>query len=80
MHCRVSKSLSCQHVLAEVWHIAYFWVPYGRYAMPGLPMGRSEGLSWQWADYVTQVGNNKKHGPLHASGTLMAVLPCLDYP
>ena len=36
--------------LTEVWHIAHFWVSYGRCAMPGLCMGWSEGLSWQWAD------------------------------
>ena len=36
--------------LTEVWHIACFWVSYGRCAMPGLPIGWSEGLSWQWAD------------------------------
>ena len=34
-------------------------------------MGWSEQLSWQWADYVRQQGNNKKHAPLHASATLM---------
>ena len=32
--------------VTEVWHIAHFWVSYGRCAMPGLPMGWSEGLSW----------------------------------
>ena len=32
--------------LTEVWHIAHFWVSYGRCATPGLPMGQSEGLSW----------------------------------
>ena len=32
--------------VTEVWHIAHFWVSYGRCAMPGLPMGQSEGLSW----------------------------------
>ena len=31
--------------LTEVWHIAHFWVSYGRCAMFGLPMGWSEGLS-----------------------------------
>ena len=31
--------------LTEVWHIAHFWVSYGRCAMPGSPMGWSEGLS-----------------------------------
>ena len=29
----------------EVWHMAHFWVSYGRCAMPGSPMGWSEGLS-----------------------------------
>ena len=66
--------------VTEVWHIAHFWVSYGRCAMPGLPMGWSEGLSWQWTDYVRQEENNKKHATLHASGSLMAVLPCLEYP
>ena len=31
--------------LTEVWHMAHFWVSYDRCTMPGLPMGRSEGLS-----------------------------------
>ena len=31
--------------VTEVWHIAHFWVSYGRYAMPGSPMGCSEGFS-----------------------------------
>ena len=30
--------------VTEVWHISHFWVSYGRYAMPRLPMGQS-GLS-----------------------------------
>ena len=34
------------YTVREDWHIAHFWVSYGRCAMPGLPMGRSEGLSW----------------------------------
>ena len=36
--------------VTEVWHIAHFWVYYGRCAMPGSPMGRSEGLSRHWAN------------------------------
>ena len=36
--------------VTEVWHIAHFWVSYGRCAMPGLLMGWAEGLSRQWAD------------------------------
>ena len=28
----------------EVWHIAQFWVSYGRCAMSASPMGLSEGL------------------------------------
>ena len=32
--------------LTEIWHIAHFWMSYGRCATPGLPMGWSEGLSW----------------------------------
>ena len=35
-------------VLTEVWHMAHFWVSYGRCTMPGSPMGRSEGLSRRW--------------------------------
>ena len=34
-------------VLTEVWHIAHFWVSNGNCAMPGSPMGQSEGVSWQ---------------------------------
>ena len=30
--------------LTEVWHMAHFWMSYGRCTMPGSPMGRSEGL------------------------------------
>ena len=37
-----------KHV-TEVWHMAHFWVSYGRCTMPGSPMGRSEGLSRCWA-------------------------------
>ena len=29
----------------EVWHMAHFWVSYGRCTMPGSPMGQSEGFS-----------------------------------
>ena len=35
-------------VLTEVWHMAHFWVSYGRCTMPGSPMGRSEGSSRRW--------------------------------
>ena len=35
--------------ITEVWHIAHFWVSYGRCAMPGSPIGRSEGFSRRWA-------------------------------
>ena len=35
--------------IAEVCHMAHFWVSYGRCTMPGSPMGRSEGLSRRWA-------------------------------
>ena len=35
--------------LTEVWHMAHFWVSYGKCTMPGSPMGRSEGLSRCWA-------------------------------
>ena len=66
-------------VMTQVWHIAHFCISYGRCAMPGSPMGCSEGLSRRWANYVAQVGSTKKHDYLHASGTLTAVLPCLGY-
>ena len=54
----VAPNCECAHCnnvffrigLTEVSHIAHFWVSYGRCAMPGLPMGWSEGLSWWWAD------------------------------
>ena len=39
----------CVSVLTEVWHMAYFWVFYGRYTIPGPPMGRSERLPRRWA-------------------------------
>ena len=39
----------CKLILTEVWHMAHFWVSYGRCTMPGSPMGRSEGLSRRWA-------------------------------
>ena len=35
--------------ITEVWHMAHFWVSYGRCTMPGSPMGRSEGLPRCWA-------------------------------
>ena len=34
--------------VTEVWHMAHFWVSYGRCTMPGSPMGRSEGSSRRW--------------------------------
>ena len=34
--------------VTEVWHMAHFWVSYGRCTMPGSPMGRSEGFSRRW--------------------------------
>ena len=36
-------------VITEVWHMAHFWVSYGRCTMPGSPMGWSEKLSRHWA-------------------------------
>ena len=39
--------VSCKK-LTEVWHMAHFWVSYGRCTMPGSPMGRSEGSSRRW--------------------------------
>ena len=36
------------HPLTEFWHMAHFWMSYGRCTMPGSPMGRSEGLTRCW--------------------------------
>ena len=36
-------------LITEVWHMAHFWVSYGRCTMPESPMGRSEGMSRRWA-------------------------------
>ena len=66
--------------LTEVWHMAHFWVSYGRCTMPGSPMGRSEGLSRGWAGQVLPARNTKKNVPLHASRALMVVVPWLDHP
>ena len=38
----VPTSLEASSDLTKVWHIAHFWVSYGRCAMPGSPMGWSE--------------------------------------
>ena len=43
--CGTSLSISTLVVLTEVWHIAHFWVSYGRCAMTALPMGWSAGQS-----------------------------------
>ena len=69
-----------QSEVTEVWHMAHFWVSYGRCTMPGSPMGRSEGLSRCWAGQVLPARNTKTNVPLHASRALMVVLPCLDHP
>ena len=53
--------------VTEVWHMTHFWVSYGRCTMPGSAM-------------VLSARNTKKNPPLHASRTLMVVLPCLDHP
>ena len=48
---RVSGSVVLPQVVwyvTEVWHMAHFWVSYGRCTMPGSPMGRSEGSSRRW--------------------------------
>ena len=34
--------------LTDIWHMAHFWVSYGRCTIHGSPMGRSEGLSRRW--------------------------------
>ena len=36
--------------LTQVWHMAHFWVSYGRCTMPVSPMGRSEGSSRRWTE------------------------------
>ena len=66
--------------LTEVWHMAHFWVSYGRCTMPESPMGRSEGFCRRWAGKVLPARNTKKNAQLHASRALMVVLPCLDHP
>ena len=43
-------------------------------------MGWLEGFSRRWAGLVLPARNAKKNAPLHASGALMVVLPCLDHP
>ena len=62
MHCIVIVSLdhfekeigqmfsaTREGVLTEIWHMAHFWVSYGRCIIPGSPMGQSEELSRRWA-------------------------------
>ena len=49
--------------VTEVWHIAHFYVSYGRCSMLGLPMGWSEGKSRQWGDEMAQMVNTKNHAP-----------------
>ena len=44
-HISISELISVPPPITEVWHIAYFWVSYGRSLMPGSPMGQSEALS-----------------------------------
>ena len=66
--------------LTAVLHMTHFWVVFGRCIMPGSPMGRSEGSSRRWTGKVLSARNTKKNPPLHASRTLMVVLPCLDHP
>ena len=47
LHIIVHVSTRTFHIhlkrgVTEVWHIAHFWVSYGRCAIPGSPMGWSE--------------------------------------
>ena len=46
--CMAQSTAVRNWVITEVWHMAHFWVSYGRCTMPGSPMGRSEGLSRRW--------------------------------
>ena len=47
--CKHKKmSHPTQEGVTAVWHIAHFWISYGRCTMHGLPMGRSQGLSRRW--------------------------------
>ena len=39
---------SCFHSLTEFWHMAHFWMSYGRCTIPGSPMGWSEGFPRHW--------------------------------
>ena len=67
--------------VTELWHMAHFWVSYGRYTMTGWPMGRSDRFPRRWAgEVLLPARNTKKNEPLHASRVLMVVLPCLDHP
>ena len=61
--------------VTEVWHMAHFWMSYGRCVIPGLPMGQSVTVA-VISNYMRQERNTKRHATLHASGSLMAVLPC----
>ena len=46
--CLLQKMVRGIEPITEVWHMAHFWVSYGRCTMPGSPMGRSEGSSRRW--------------------------------
>ena len=63
--------------VTEVWHIAHFWVSYGRFSM-------LDDL-WDGKNFFGVISKlygacekYMKHAALQASGTLKAVLPCLD--
>ena len=47
-HQRKVHNTEIVEALTEVWHMAHFWVSYGRRTMPGSPMGRSEGFPRRW--------------------------------
>ena len=46
--CMAQSTAVSNWIITEVWHMAHFWVCYGRCTMIGSPMQRSEGLSRCW--------------------------------
>ena len=47
--------------VTEVWHMAHFWVSYGRCTMPGPIMGWSEGLYKHLEGQAFPASNTKKN-------------------
>ena len=70
--------IHCKRGVTEVLYIARFCMSYGRCAIPGSTMVRSEGLPRRWESESRK--KQQETCPLHASGAPMAVLRCLDYP